>query len=63
MSGEPVVLEGVSGLVLAQGHESRCTLASELEELDVEVHAIGDCVAPRTVEEAVLEGLQTAAVL
>ncbi len=63
VSGEAVVLEGVSGLVLAQGHESRSTLASELAELDVEVHAIGDCVAPRTVEEAVLEGLQTAAVL
>jgi 2,4-dienoyl-CoA reductase-like NADH-dependent reductase (Old Yellow Enzyme family) len=63
VSGEPVVLEGVTGLVLAQGHESRSTLASELAELDVEVHAIGDCVAPRTVEEAVLEGLQTAAAL
>ena len=63
VSGEAVVLEGVTGLVLAQGHESRSTLASELAELDVEVHAIGDCVAPRTVEEAVLEGLQTAAAL
>jgi 2,4-dienoyl-CoA reductase-like NADH-dependent reductase (Old Yellow Enzyme family) len=62
-SGETVVLEGIDGLVLAQGHESVASLASELEALDVEAHAIGDCVAPRTVEEAVLEGLQVAAAL
>jgi 2,4-dienoyl-CoA reductase-like NADH-dependent reductase (Old Yellow Enzyme family) len=62
-SGEPVVLEGVAGLVLAQGHESATSLASELDGLDVEVHAVGDCVAPRTVEEAVLEGLEVGAAL
>ena len=63
-SGETVVLEGIDGVVLAQGHESVTSLASELEALDgVEVHAIGDCVAPRTVEEAVLEGLEVAAAL
>ena len=28
-----------------------------------EVHAIGDCLAPRTVEEAVLEGLRAASAL
>ena len=27
---------------------------------DPHVHAIGDCLAPRTVEEAVLEGLRVA---
>jgi hypothetical protein len=26
----------------------------------IEVHGIGDCLAPRTVEEAVLEGLRVA---
>lgn len=62
-SGELVVLEGIDGLVLAQGHESVTGLAAELEPLGVDVHAIGDCVAPRTVEEAVLEGLETAAAL
>ncbi len=30
---------------------------------DGEVHGIGDCLAPRTVEEAVLEGLKVAAEL
>ena len=63
-SGETVVLEGIDGVVLAQGHESVTSLASELDALDgVEVHAIGDCVSPRTVEEAVLEGLEVAAAL
>ena len=62
-SGEAVVLEGIDGLVLAQGHESVTSLASELEGLEVDVHAVGDCVAPRTVEEAVLEGLEVAAAL
>jgi 2,4-dienoyl-CoA reductase-like NADH-dependent reductase (Old Yellow Enzyme family) len=59
-SGEPVVLEGADGLVLAQGHESVSALADELNGLGIETHSIGDCVAPRTVEEAVLEGLETA---
>ena len=27
-------------------------------DYDGEVHVIGDCVTPRTVEEAVLEGLE-----
>jgi hypothetical protein len=62
-SGEPVVLEGIDGLVLAQGHESVSALAAELDGLDVDIHAVGDCVAPRTVEEAVLEGLEVAAAL
>jgi hypothetical protein len=60
MSGEAIVLEGVAGVVLAQGQESRDDLGAELEGLDVELIRIGDCVAPRTVEEAVLEGLEAA---
>ena len=60
MSGEPIVLEGISGVVLAQGQEANDTLGTELAGLDVELIRIGDCVAPRTVEEAVLEGLEAA---
>ncbi len=30
---------------------------------DGEVHGIGDCLAPRTVEEAVLEGLRVGAAI
>jgi NADPH-dependent 2,4-dienoyl-CoA reductase/sulfur reductase-like enzyme len=60
LSGEPVVVEGVAALVLAQGHEPEDGLLRELEGYRGDVRAIGDCLAPRTVEEAVLEGLVVA---
>ena len=66
LTGEPVIIEDVAGLVLAQGHDPVDSLLVELEThgtFDGEVHGIGDCLAPRTVEEAVLEGLKVAAEL
>ena len=57
LSREPVMVEDVAALDLAQGHTSSDGLLAELEDYGGEVHAIGDCLAPRTVEEAVLEGL------
>jgi len=57
-SGEPIVCERVDTLVLALGHEQDLRLADELAGWPGEVHRIGDCVAPRTAEEAVLEGLK-----
>jgi hypothetical protein len=63
LSGEAVVVEGVAALVLAQGNEPVNGLLRELEGYPGEVHAIGDCLAPRTVEEAVLEGLVVASAL
>jgi len=56
LTGEPVLVEGACGLVLAQGSTSVDALAEELGD-DVPVHLIGDALAPRTVEEAILEGL------
>lgn len=56
LTGEPVIVEDVCGLVLAQGSTSVDALAEELRG-DVPVHLIGDALAPRTVEEAILEGL------
>ena len=61
MAKEPIVCEGVDTLVTALGHDANDGLADELAGLDVELHLIGDCLAPRTAEEAVLEGLRTAA--
>lgn len=61
LTGEPVIVEDVASLVLAQGHEPVDDLGRALSEpgaFDGEVHLIGDCLAPRTVEEAVLEGLR-----
>lgn len=56
-SGEPIVFEGVDTLVLCSGHAS-------VDEIDVsdlecpETYRIGDCLAPRTVEEAIFEGMK-----
>jgi 2,4-dienoyl-CoA reductase-like NADH-dependent reductase (Old Yellow Enzyme family) len=60
LTGEPVLIEGIAGLVLAQGHEPVEDLSMQLADGSWDVHLVGDCLAPRTVEEAVLEGLQVA---
>jgi 2,4-dienoyl-CoA reductase-like NADH-dependent reductase (Old Yellow Enzyme family) len=62
-SGEPVICEGVDTLVLAQGHEQDSGLAEALADWPGELHRIGDCLAPRTAEEAVLEGLRAASLI
>ena len=58
LSGEPIVLEGIDTVVTSLGHQPVTTLADELGDWDGEIHVIGDCLSPRTVEEAVLEGLK-----
>lgn len=60
-TNEPVVIEGVGALILSFPAAGRGGLADELEGLSFEVIEIGDCVSPRTAEEAVLEGLTCAA--
>ncbi|MFF4764695.1 hypothetical protein [Streptomyces sp. NPDC001292] len=64
LTEEPVLLEGIAGTVLAQGHDP----VNDLDPVALGVQAdrvftAGDCVTPRTVEEAVLEGLSVAAEL
>jgi hypothetical protein len=63
LTDEPVLVEGIAGLVLAQGHEPVDRLAGALADGGWDVHLVGDCLAPRTVEEAVLEGLEVASAL
>lgn len=58
LSGEPILCEGANTLVLACGHQSNTRLESALASWEGEVHVIGDCLAPRTAEEAILEGLR-----
>jgi NADPH-dependent 2,4-dienoyl-CoA reductase/sulfur reductase-like enzyme len=62
-SGEPIILEEVDTLVLSQGHESVSELETELADWPGELHVIGDAAAPRTAEEAVLEGLKAGAAI
>ena len=57
MNDEPVICEGVDTLVLCQGHNPRDTVEELVRSLGIEHHLVGDCVSPRTAEEAVLEGL------
>jgi NADPH-dependent 2,4-dienoyl-CoA reductase/sulfur reductase-like enzyme len=58
-SGEPMLLENIDTLVLCQGHQPVDTLGAELGGL-VAFRRIGDCLAPRTAEEAIYEGLKVA---
>ncbi len=62
-SGEPIICEGVETLVLCQGHDAEGGLEEELAGLGLELHLAGDCLAPRTAEEAVLEGLKVGSAL
>ena len=65
LTGDPVVVDDVAALVLAQGQTPDDSLLAELEAAveggaPFEVRAVGDVLSPRTIEEAVLEGLREA---
>lgn len=62
-SGEPVICEDVNTVVLSQGHRPLTTLEQSLEDWTGKVHVIGDALAARTAEEAVLEGLEAGAAI
>ena len=57
-SGEAMMFEDMDTLITATGSQSDLTLEGELEDWAGEVWIAGDAVAPRTCEEAVLEGLK-----
>ncbi len=63
LSGEAVVFEGVDTLVTALGSQPVTALEDALDDWSAEVHVIGDSLCPRTVEEAVLEGLKIGAMV
>lgn len=60
MSREPIIRNDVDTLVLCQGHMPVNSLESEVQSLGLEMHLVGDCLSPRTAEEAVLEGFRVA---
>ena len=60
LTEEPVIIGGISATVLACGHQPVSALLTSLEEQGIPTVGAGDCLAPRTVEEAVLEGLAVA---
>ncbi|MCP4874313.1 MAG: FAD-dependent oxidoreductase, partial [Gammaproteobacteria bacterium] len=59
-SGEPIICENMDTLVIAQGHRPDTALEQTLTGIDIEVHLAGDCLSPRSAEEAVYEGLMAA---
>ena len=72
LTEEAVIVEDVAALVLAAGHVADASLYDELMARTdlrsaagrpIEIHGIGDCLAARTVEEAVLEGLKVASAI
>ena len=63
LTEEPVLVEGVAGLVLACGASPAGELLETLEVGRPAAVGIGDCLAPRTVEEAVLDGLVAASAI
>jgi 2,4-dienoyl-CoA reductase-like NADH-dependent reductase (Old Yellow Enzyme family) len=72
LTDEAVIVEDVAALVLASGHQADAALYDELAARTdlrsaagrpIEIHGIGDCLAARTVEEAVLDGLKVASAI
>ena len=59
-SGEPIIFEDVDTLVMAQGHRPVTSLEEELADSSADIHLIGDCLSPRSAEEAIYEGLMAA---
>jgi pyruvate/2-oxoglutarate dehydrogenase complex dihydrolipoamide dehydrogenase (E3) component len=59
-SHEPIVFEDVGTLVIAHGYNSNSSLADSLVNCGSQVIRIGDCLQPRSVEEAVFDGLKVA---
>ena len=57
-SGEPVLIEGIDTVVLCTGRQADGVLYQQLSQALPEVVCIGDALAPRTVEEAIYEGLR-----
>lgn len=60
-SSEPVICEDVDTVVLAQGSRPVTVLEDSLQGWSGTLHVIGDALAARTAEEAVLEGLEAGA--
>ena len=59
LSAREVDLSGVDTLVLAEGPVSDTALEQGLADYPGIIRFAGDCLSPRTAEEAVLEGLRS----
>ena len=55
---EALTIENVGTLVIAHGYEGNNGLQNNMDKLEARVISIGDALQPRSVEEAVLDGLK-----
>lgn len=62
-NGEPIIVEGIDTVVASLGASPELSLEQSLADWSGNVTSIGDCRAPRTAEEAILEGFEVAAEL
>ena len=60
VNGESVLLSEVDTVVVANPQIPDVQLERALSDWEGELHAVGDCLAPRTAEEAILEGFEVA---
>lgn len=60
---EAIIIEEVDTVVLASAVRAVDGLADELADFAGDLHLIGDCLTPRTAEEAIYEGFVTAMAL
>lgn len=60
VSDEPMIVDDVDTLVLSMGVRPLDKLAQSLDAAGINYSAIGDCVVPRTAEEAIYEALMAA---
>jgi 2,4-dienoyl-CoA reductase-like NADH-dependent reductase (Old Yellow Enzyme family)/thioredoxin reductase len=63
LTGQTIRRDNVDTVVLAYGTIQETSLYQQLKGAVPNLHMIGDCVTPRTVEEAILEGFELAAAL
>jgi 2,4-dienoyl-CoA reductase-like NADH-dependent reductase (Old Yellow Enzyme family)/thioredoxin reductase len=55
-TGEARTVSGIDNVVLAMGNQANDGLARELKGRVGELHVVGDCLAPRRIDDAVLDG-------
>ncbi len=56
LNNDPVLVEDVDSMIICDSRQPFCLLENELSDAQFDVVAVGDCLAPRTAEEAILEG-------
>ncbi|WP_108881302.1 oxidoreductase [Anderseniella sp. Alg231-50] len=60
LSGEAIECADTDTLVVAQGHQPETGMETALRSIGVPVTLAGDCLSPRSAEEAVYEGMMAA---